>query len=215
MADDEIGWVFGYGSLIWKVDFPTIEARDGHIHGYVRRLWQGSTDHRGTPAAPGRVLTLLTLAEHQAVLASTGVAELEHPAANIAGHCGLNPPVVAGVAYRLDPVQRQATLAQLDHREKCGYVREVVNVCAKSAVGQPPCFLRAFVYRATPDNDEFLGPPAPSAEGIAQHVLRSSGPSGPNLQYVERLHEALLARGLSDPHLESIVNEARRIAQAT
>ena len=52
-------WLFGYGSLIFKADFPFLERRPASIIGWTRRFWQGSHDHRGTETAPGRVATLV------------------------------------------------------------------------------------------------------------------------------------------------------------
>ena len=88
-------WVFGYGSLVWRPSFEFEERRPAYIRGFARRFWQASTDHRGTPDAPGRVVTLVP-----------------EPGAQ----CW-------GAAYRLSEQQREATLVHLDHREKGGYER--------------------------------------------------------------------------------------------
>ncbi len=68
-------WLFGYGSLIYKADFAFIERRPASIRGWVRRFWQGSHDHRGTPQAPGRVVTLIAAEEATCV----GMAYLVTP----------------------------------------------------------------------------------------------------------------------------------------
>jgi cation transport protein ChaC len=94
-------WVFGYGSLVWRPSIPFVERETAWIGGYSRRFWQGSTDHRGMPGAPGRVVTLVEEAG----------------------------AVCWGMAYRVEVAERDAVLATLDHREKGGYDRREVTIC--------------------------------------------------------------------------------------
>jgi len=105
----QASWVFGYGSLIWKQDFPFLEARPGWIVGWQRRFWQGSHDHRGVPERPGRVLTLVAAAGEicggRAFLVEPEVfAHLDHREKNgyerIALDIHFDGQVVAGVSYR-------------------------------------------------------------------------------------------------------------------
>ena len=54
----EDGWVFGYGSLMWRPGFAFAEVLPGVLHGYQRRFCIYSHHYRGTPEQPGLVLGL-------------------------------------------------------------------------------------------------------------------------------------------------------------
>jgi len=108
----KLTWVFGYGSLIWKQDFPYRESRPARIRGWARRFWQGSHDHRGVPNDPGRVVTLIespgTWCAGRAFLVGSEVFEhLDHREKN--GYAHLDVEIyfedqrIAGVTYHAPP----------------------------------------------------------------------------------------------------------------
>ncbi len=42
-------YLFGYGSMLWKVDFEYKSKHFGYVENYQRQFWLLSDDHRGTP----------------------------------------------------------------------------------------------------------------------------------------------------------------------
>ena len=90
-------WLFGYGSLIWRPDFPFVQRQLAVVDGWVRKFWQGSHDHRGVPEAPGRVVTLMPEVDQQC----------------------------AGIAFKIDPRDAREIFNALDYREKNGYERHL------------------------------------------------------------------------------------------
>ena len=170
-ALDSQYWIFGYGSLVWRADFSYAERCPAWIRGYSRRFWQGSTDHRGVPGAPGRVVTLVR-----------------------------DPDATCfGMAYRIDAVELNRVLEQLDYRERGGYDRQRVPLHFELA--ERPV-TSAWLYRATPVNHNYLGP-AP-LEAIAEQVKGAVGPSGPNTEYVLQLHRFLCEHSVEDEHVAQL-----------
>jgi len=169
-------WVFGYGSLVWRPDFPHVERRAARIHGWARRFWLESTDHRGTVAAPGRVLTLVPT-----------------PGATLWGR-----------AYAVSATDWPSVRARLEVREQQGY--DAVDVDAELATGDraepPTARVRALMYVATAACRHFVGPEDLSA--TAAIVRTSTGPSGDNPTYVLALADALTAMGALDPEVAAL-----------
>lgn len=164
-------WLFGYGSLIYKADFPYLQRRPASIANWTRRFWQGSHDHRGTPEAPGRVVTIIEEAG----------------------------AICHGMAYLVAP----EVFAHLDHREKNGYLRLATTITFDDRGGDiGGDSVIGLVYIATPDNTAFLG--EASEQEIARHIARSTGPSGPNSDYLNHLASALRELGRHDQHVFEI-----------
>lgn len=121
-------WLFAYGSLLWRPGFAYLEQARGYVTGWSRRFWQGSTDHRGLPGAPGRVVTLAA-----------------------------EPHLTCwGLAYRVDAAAAETVLRLLDQREQGGYERHVVDF--QCVDGERSGCWPVLLYVARPDNPEYLGP---------------------------------------------------------
>ncbi|CAN7995152.1 unnamed protein product [Ixodes hexagonus] len=166
-------WIFGYGSLMWKADFPYSRKVVGYVKGYVRRFWQASEDHRGVPGKPGRVVTIIP--------------------SNDPEDC------VWGVAYEIPEKHIQEVIYYLDFREKDGYDKVQVTFHPKSDSDLAPFPLT--IYVAHQDNPFYLGPA--SIQDIAKQIRTAEGPSGPNREYLLKLAEAMrvLAPHVKDHHL--------------
>ncbi|KAI1209105.1 ChaC-domain-containing protein [Annulohypoxylon truncatum] len=184
-------WIFGYGSLIWKPP-PHYDRRvPGWVTGYVRRFWQASQDHRGTPEEPGRVVTLI----ERSFWASLADA---HDSA---------PEKVWGTAYRIKADKVAEVKEYLDIREINGYTIHYTPFHPADGSAS----IRTLVYIGTPDNDQFTGPQDPQA--LAEHIYVSEGPSGLNRDYLLSLEKALdeLSPESGDAHVTDLSNRVREI----
>lgn len=195
-------WIFGYGSLIWKPP-PHFDRRiPGWVEGYVRRFWQASEDHRGTPSAPGRVVTLIERSYW----------------ASLADHHDSAPAKVWGVAYRIKADRVAEVKEYLDIREINGYTIHYTPFHPASTVNPallPPAQkgpIQTLVYIGTPDNAQFTGPQDP--QELAEHIYRSKGPSGLNRDYLLGLEKALneLSPESGDEHVMDLSNRVRAVA---
>jgi cation transport regulator ChaC len=91
--------IFAYGSLLFRPGFRYVGRERAELHGYARSFSQASPDHRGTPQAPGRVLTLVARPD----------------------------AVTVGAVYFVEAPHEELLLA-LDHRERAGYARITLEV---------------------------------------------------------------------------------------
>lgn len=122
-------WVFGYGSLMWRPNFPHVERRPARLHGAHRSLCVLSHVHRGTPERPGLVLGL-----------------------DRGGAC-------RGVAFRVAPDNVDAVIAYLREREQTTMVyRERSRPVRLEAAGETVAALCYLVDRTHPQYAGGLAP---------------------------------------------------------
>lgn len=164
-------WLFGYGSLIFKADFPFIARRPASIAGWTRRFWQGSHDHRGTEAAPGRVATIVeqpgAVCDGMAYLISPEVfAHLDHREKN--GYLRLalairfeDGSTEEGLVY----VAPQDNAAFLGAASEVDIARQIAGASGPSGPNRDYLNDLAAALRA-------LGKTDPHVEAIERHLAR-------------------------------------------
>jgi cation transport protein ChaC len=165
-------WVFGYGSLMWRPGFLYEEAVHATLIGAHRALCIYSHVHRGTPRHPGLVLGL----------DSGGVCE--------------------GMAFRVAPRDKQATLAYLRKREQVTNVYHPVlrSICLKLP---EPVIAHALCYMVNRRHPQYAGElPVAVQAGL---VRRSRGRSGKNTDYVVNTVRHLRECGIVDRRLERLM----------
>lgn len=150
-------WVFGYGSLLWKIGFPYSKAEVGFIRGYKRRFWQGNETHRGTKHMKGRVATLLPKSKG----------------------------TVWGIGYQIcGKSDIETAMSALCTREMTlgGYIVTSTTFYPRDP-DQPR--MNVLLFMATEDNSLYLGR-APISK-MAVEIVRAKGTAGPNSDYVTNL----------------------------
>ena len=167
-------WLFGYGSLIFKADFPFLARRPASITGWSRRFWQGSHDHRGTQASPGRVVTLAPDADATChgmayLVTPEEFAHLDHREKN--GYLGLATTITfddGSAAEGLVYIATAGNAAYLGEAPEADIARQIAGAAGPSGPNRDYLFALAEALRE-------LGRPDAHVFAIEQHMLALSG----------------------------------------
>eukprot|EP00762_Andalucia_godoyi_P004986 ANDGO_01372.mRNA.1 Glutathione-specific gamma-glutamylcyclotransferase len=220
--------VFGYGSLIFRPSEHLIHTHKfaAFLPKFKRRFWQSDPIHRGNEEFPGLVVTVLeTDSEEDKVWGVVYVVPSEHEAAvleylRFRERAGYNEQFVSVLCekHHLD--------CNLDWTN---HLRPSIETCdGVLTQDAPPPLLpsssssSSFVtvhnvvfFSAHSNNPHYVGPL--ELEKEAQIIARAVGESGPNIQYLELLHDAMVRLGVTnkDDYLTQLCRRVRELAQCS
>lgn len=175
-------WVFGYGSLMWRPDFPYIERRPGLLYGFHRSFCVYSYHHRGTPDNPGLVLGL-----------------------DRGGAC-------RGIAYRVAHRDWQDVVSYLKGREQVTEVYQDIYTRVRLGGNPRPSGernqVRALTYMVDREHIQYAGRLA--FDDQVRHILNGVGHSGKNPDYLKDMVAHLDQMGWRDLGLLKLWQKVER-----
>lgn len=179
--------MFGYGSLMWKIDFPTVRKVIGYVEGYVRTMEWADEVHRGVPKQKSR---------------TAAIFESDNPHDR-----------VYGVVYEISQDYWDRVLKpNVSFRERGGYgVKEVRFVPFDSGATNVPEKIMVTLFLGDKESDYYM---PGTTEQLAKHIVKAVGNSGTNLEYLYSTAEALrmiMPPGATDKHMFDLEAAARKL----
>jgi len=180
-------WVFGYGSLMWKIDFPTIRKVTGYVQGFVRTMEWADEVHRGVPGNQSRTA---------AIFESKSIADK-----------------VWGVSYEISQEYWDREVApKVGYRERGGYgVVDTEFIPFDANVNNVPGKIMVRLFLGDKKSPYYK---PGTIEELAHHIVQAVGASGTNLEYLYSTAEALrmiLPAGVTDEHMFALEAACRKL----
>lgn len=193
MSTQDSIYIFGYGSLLWKVSYEYENKFYGYVENFERQFNLLSDDHRGTPEKLGRVLTLV-----ESPMDTQNEKKKKR---------------VYGIAYKLKSTNLSVTINNLNFREKCGYSLKQIIFHHHHNKDEP---IKCLCYFANSDNHYYY--PENDINKLAIQIYETIGPSGTNREYLYNACDAMrtLAKDNTeylsyDSHLFQLENLVKKL----
>ena len=218
-------WLFGYGSVCWKPSFPYTERKKAYIEGFLRRFWQQSTTHRGTPESPGLTVTIIPKNDLNKIFNQTGHNYSTKDKSTMLNETFKSDDKVYGIAYCIPSNEVEQVITDMDFRETDGYTRMITDINIISNSNQSESnenknkntnenedesiqTVKGLLYIGRINNSRFIASPIKTVSKIISHA---KGYSGYNSDYLLNLNQFLHKNNMPDDYITQISNQVQSI----